>query len=69
MKLYVTVNCAAVYNSSIEVPDTMTLEEAIEYAQEHIDDIRLGTLEWVPDSDTLDTENCFFNPPGKTAQG
>ena len=52
-KLNVTVTCMAVYNSSIEVPDGMTLEEAIEYAKEHINDIS--------DSDELDEENCDFD--------
>lgn len=56
--LNVTVQCMAVYNSSIEVPDNMTLEEAIEYANKHIDEIHLGALEYVPDSEILDEENC-----------
>ena len=55
--LNVTVNCVAVYNSSIEVPDNMSLEEAIEYAKNHIDDIPLGELEYVKESDTLDEDN------------
>ena len=57
-RLNVTVQCLAVYNSSIEVPDNMTLEEAIEYAKKHINNIPCGTLTYVPDSDELDEENC-----------
>lgn len=57
-RLNVTVQCMAVYNSSIQVPDEMTLFEAIEYAKQHLDDIPLGELEYVRDSDVLDTENC-----------
>ena len=38
----------------------MTLEEAIEYAQENLDEIPLGELEYVPDSDELDCYNCDF---------
>ena len=34
-RLNVTVTCMAVYNSGIDVPDEMILEEAIEYAKEH----------------------------------
>ena len=60
-KLNVTVVCMAVYNSSIEVPKEMTLEEAIEYAREHIDEIPVGELEWISDSDELDEWNCDFD--------
>lgn len=35
-KLNVTVQCMAVYNSSIMVPRELTFEEAIKYAKEHI---------------------------------
>ena len=59
-RLNVTVQCMAVYNSSIEVPEEMTFEEAIEYAKSHLDEIPLGELEYVSDSDTLDEENCDF---------
>lgn len=59
--LNVTVQCMAVYNSSIEVPDDMSLEEAIEYAKNHLDEIPLEELEYVSDSDTLDEENCDFD--------
>jgi hypothetical protein len=60
-RLNVTVQCMAVYNSSIEVPEEMTFEEAIEYAKNHLDEIPLGELEYVSDSDTLDEENCDFD--------
>lgn len=59
-RLNVTVQCMAVYNSSIEVPDDMTFEEAIKYANEHLDEIPCNELEYVPDSDILDEENCDF---------
>lgn len=38
-RLNVTVQCMAVYNSSIAVPDNMTLEEAIDYARHRLDEI------------------------------
>ena len=60
-KLNVTVNCKAVYNSSIEVPDNMNIEEAIEYAKQHLDDIPLGSMDYVAGSDELDEENCDFD--------
>ena len=58
--LNVTATCLAVYNSKIEVPDDMTLEEAIEYAKEHIDEISIGELEYISDSDIIDEDNCDF---------
>lgn len=60
-RLNVTINCMAVYNSAIDVPDEMILEEAIEYAKQNIKDIPLGQLEWVEDSDELDEDNCSFD--------
>ena len=59
-RLNVTVTCMSVYNSGIDVPDEMILEEAIEYAKEHINEIPIGELEWIPDSDEIDEENCDF---------
>lgn len=59
-KLNVAVQCMAVYNSSIDVPDDMTLEEAIEYAKKHLSKIPCGELEYISDSDVLDEENCDF---------
>lgn len=58
--LNVTVRCMAVYNSSIEVPDDMSEEEAIQYAKEHIDEIPCGELDYISNSDELDEENCEF---------
>jgi len=58
-RLNVTVQCMAVYNSSIEVPDGMALEEAVDYAKDHLDEIPCGELEF-SDSDELDEENCDF---------
>lgn len=60
-KLNVTIECLAIYDSSIMVPSELTFEEAIEYAKKHIAEIPLGTLEYVSDSDNLDVENCDFD--------
>ena len=57
-RLNVTVTCQAVYNSSIAVPANLSFEEAIAYAKAHLEDIPLGTLEYISDSDELDEENC-----------
>lgn len=58
--LNVTVNCLGVYNSSIQVPDDMTIDEAIKYASEHLNLIPMGRVEWVGDAN-LDEENCDFD--------
>lgn len=59
--LNVTIVCQAVYNSHINVPDEMTLEEAIKYAKEHLNECNIETeLEYISDSDMLDEENCEF---------
>lgn len=36
-KLNLTIQCLATYDSSIMVPDDLSIEEAIEYAKEHLD--------------------------------
>lgn len=58
--LNVSILCQAYYNSSIEVPDNLSRKEALDYAREHLEDIPLGDLEYVTDSDQLDEENCDF---------
>lgn len=60
-RLNVTINCQAVYNSAIQVPADMSLDEAIAYAKEHLRDIPLTVLEYVKFSDTLDEDNCSFD--------
>lgn len=60
-RLNVTVNCLAVYCSAIDVPDELSIEQAIEYAKEHINEIPLGQLDYIPDSDSLDEYNCDFD--------
>ena len=59
-RLDVTATCMAVYNSYIMVPDEFSEKEAIEYAKKHIDEIPVGEMEYISDSDILDEENCGF---------
>lgn len=60
-KLNVTIICQASFNSSIQVPDDYTLEEAKVYAKEHVREIPImSELEYISDSDILDEENCDF---------
>lgn len=60
-RLNVTIQCMAVYNSAINVPDEFTIDQAIDYAKKNINNIPLGALEYVPESDLLDEENCCFD--------
>lgn len=61
-RLEVTVTCTAEYQSYIDVPDEMTLEDAAEYANDHIAELCiLSELEYVGDSDQPLTEaDCRF---------
>lgn len=59
-RLNLTILCIAVYNSGIDVPDNMSIEEAIKYAKSHLEDVPLGELEYIKGSDVLDEENCDF---------
>lgn len=59
----VTVCCQAYYNSQIELPRDFSgnYEDAIAYAKEHLDEVPLGKLEYLPEADILDEENCSFD--------
>ena len=49
-----TVYCSASYQSSLQLPEEIEeLSEAIRYAEEHLDEIPLGILQYIPDSDEL----------------
>lgn len=60
-RLNVTITCSCIYNSGIDVPDNMSLDEAIKYAQDHLMEIPLGTLEYINDSDNLVEDCCNFD--------
>jgi hypothetical protein len=64
-KFHVRVWCQASYDSEIEIPANLTFKEACQYAEDHIDEIPLTTLEYLPDSDEIDHEdfdnkNAFY---------
>ena len=50
----------ATYNTIIEVPENYSLEEAVNYAKKHINEINVGELNWISDSNKVDDENCYF---------
>lgn len=51
----------ATYTSEIEVPAYMTLEQAMDYAEQHLDTIPIQELNYISDSDELNRENCDFS--------
>ena len=59
--LHIRVYCEASYNSKIQVPADLSIEEAFAYANEHLDEIPLTQLNYLPDSDNLD-KNDLDNP-------
>lgn len=63
-RICLKVYCQASYTTSIEVPDDIgTEEEAVQYAKDHMDQLPLGPLEYIPDSDEIDegsAESAYF---------
>lgn len=55
--LHLRVYCQAFYDSTIEVPEDMDLETAFRYAEEHIDEIPMTNMEYISDSDEVDSED------------
>lgn len=58
----VTISCSCVYNGTIQVPAHFDRDAALKYAREHLSEIPLSSLTYIPDSDQLDEENCDFEP-------
>lgn len=57
--LHCSIICNASYDGKLLLPEHIkTLPEAVAYAKEHLDEIPLGTLEYIRDSDVLDEDNC-----------
>lgn len=46
----------AFYEATVNVPAHFTKEQAIQYVENHLPDIPLGPLQYVPDSDEIDHE-------------
>ena len=64
-RLDATCTCMAYYTSSIEVPANYTLEQAITYAREHINEIPVASsLGYIGDSDEVAEEHCKFEKEG-----
>ena len=54
-----TVYCSASYQSSLQLPEEIKeIPEAIRYAEEHVNEIPLGTLQYIPDSDEISEMGC-----------
>ena len=59
--LKVRVYAEAYYDSEIQVPANLDKKAAFEYAKEHIDEIPLTTLNYLPDSDNIDDADLDNN--------
>jgi divalent metal cation (Fe/Co/Zn/Cd) transporter len=60
-RLHITLVYSVVGDTHLDVPDELSVEEAIEYAKEHMDYVRLPyNAEYIEDSEVLDEENCDF---------
>ena len=60
--LNLSVECRAYYNSHIEVPADLALNEAIEYAKRHLDEVPIkGQLKYLPGYDALNIDRCDFS--------
>lgn len=52
-RLNVSIQCITTYDSFIDVPDEMEVDDAIQYANDHINEIPIGELERLSDSDCV----------------
>lgn len=65
-KLNVTLIFKSVGTSSIYVPENLSLEDAIQYAKDHINEIHTPSdAEYISDSDEIDEECCDFETDDK----
>lgn len=64
--LHLTVFVTSIGDTSIQVPDHLTLEEALQYAMKHLDEVPMpNNLDPAHESMELDVENCDFeDEPG-----
>lgn len=59
-RLDVSCTCSCVYRSFIDVPDEMSLREAVCYAKEHFDEIPVGEISLLNGTNKLEEEMCGF---------
>lgn len=58
-KLSCSILCNAYYHGELLLPEAIkTFPEALEYAKDHLDEIPLGEMNYIENSDVLDQENC-----------
>lgn len=61
-KFNVTYQYSVMGTVTIDVPEKMNIEEAIQYAKEHIDELPLPQdASYLEGSDIIDEENCDFD--------
>lgn len=59
-KLEIAVECRAWYESSIMVPIDMDKKEAIQYAKEHMEDLKIESSLIHLGNDVIDEKECYF---------
>lgn len=59
--LHLTVFVTSIGDTSIQVPDHLSLDEALQYAMEHMDEVAMpSNLDPAHESMELDVDNCDF---------
>lgn len=61
-KFNITYQYSMIGTITIDVPKDMTIEEALKYAEDNIEDLPLpDNAEYISESCLLDQENCDFD--------
>lgn len=60
-ELNLIIECRAYYKTSLMVEDNMSIEDAVRYAEEQIDELKYEDLEYVPGHDAIDKVNSYFS--------
>ena len=60
-RLNISMACIGVYTTHVDVPEEMSLEEAVAYANSVKDDLFVESdIEWVDDLGEIRLEDCDF---------
>lgn len=60
-RLNIMMTCVGVYKTHVDVPEEMSLDEAVAYANSIKDDLFIESdIEWVDDLDEICEEDCNF---------
>ena len=60
-RLNILMNCIGYYKTHVDVPEEMSLEEAVAYANSIKDDLTIESdIEWIDDLGEICEEDCGF---------